>query len=93
MKDTAAKYAEFMKDVPVPIRAALEQLREQVNAQADLIALLLLELEQLPQFPPGHFQSSLQKWAHFYRDPVRYAEHASLAESVADILDGLRHEL
>lgn len=93
MEEAAAKYAELMKDVPIPIRAALEQLREQVNAQADLIALLLLELEQLPQFPPGHFQSALQKWAYLFRDPVRYAEHAPLAESVAETLDGLRHGL
>ncbi|MDW7748966.1 hypothetical protein [Halomonas sp.] len=83
-------FDELLKDVPVPIRASLKQLREITNAQTDFIAFLLLELESQGVLGEQERDAMIRRWYQLYRDRPGFDEHVPLADSVVDALDAQR---
>ena len=83
-------FSEFLKEVPAPIRASLEQLREITNAQTDFIACLLLELETRGVLGEQERGEMIRRWHQLYRDRPGFDEYAPLADSVVDALDAQR---
>ncbi|KTG26302.1 MAG: hypothetical protein HRT78_09750 [Halomonas sp.] len=93
MTKQPSSFDEFLKDVPEPIRASLEQLREITNAQTDFIAFLLLELEEQNVLDEKSRNGMICRWYELYRDRPGFDEHVPLADSIADTVDAQRHDL
>ena len=89
-RDEKAVYEEGMRDLPPMARAAIDQLREITNAQADFIAHLLIALERSSALSEVEIRSMLSRWYRSYDPAPGFDEHARLAVSIESVLDGLR---
>ncbi|HTN30575.1 MAG TPA: hypothetical protein VL178_07040 [Pseudomonas sp.] len=83
-------FEQLFAELPPVLQAKLEQMQEQINAQADLIAWLLLDLQRQQGLSENHFPDALRRFSKSFPARPEYAEHAALAENVVRMLAALR---
>lgn len=93
MKNADDGFAELLKDVPVPVRASLEQLREIISAQTDFIAYLLLEDQMKGRVSRKQIHQSIQAWAERNAPAPGDGVYAQLGRELAASFDAQHWQL
>lgn len=87
---TKRNLSDELKKLPPIAEALFKQLEARQDAQVEVMAWLLLDLQAHMGLPNNHFQNSLARFSKELCDSPKLPEHKALADELSEMLDALQ---